>query len=102
MTKLPVLPSSTPHRANLNPSSRQSWYGFSQMLQRLHAEGVYLHPDQLAEFLLAHGLPVDLDYVPAHLREKALLINTHYRGDMAAVDEDSDEQPWDGYLRDFN
>lgn len=72
------------------------------MLRRLHAEGVYLHPHQLAEFLLAHGLPVDLSHVPAHLREKAILVNTHYRGDMAALDEDSDEQPWDGYLKDFD
>jgi hypothetical protein len=102
MTKLPVLPSSIPHCANSNPSPRQPWYGFSQMLQRLHAEGIYLHPEQLAEFLLAHGLPVDLDYVPAHLREKALLINTHYRGDMAALDEDSDEQPEDSYMGNFN
>jgi hypothetical protein len=72
------------------------------MLQRLHAEGVYLHPDQLAEFLLAHGLPVDLCYVPAHLRERAMAVNTHYRGDMAALDENSDEQPWDSYSGDFD
>lgn len=62
---------------------------FEQILQRLHVEGIYVHPDQLAEFLLVHGLPVQLRYVPARLRSKAKTINQNYRGDMAnLVEED--------------
>ncbi len=96
-----ALPSASQHATSHAPS-RQHWYGFSNMLKRLHDEGVYLHPEQLAEFLVAHGLPVDPRYAPERLQQKARLINAHYGGDMAALDEDSDEQPWDGYLRDFD
>lgn len=68
------------------------WITFEQMLQGLHAAGIYVHPDQLAEFLLFHGLPVHLRYVPRHLQQKAILVNENYRGDMAQlVDEQDDE-----------
>lgn len=65
------------------------WLTFEAMLHRLHTEGIYLHPDQLAEFLLYHGLPVSLGYVPDRLREKAIEVNTHYKGDMARLEFES-------------
>lgn len=83
-------------------SSRQApeeqWPTFKQMLHRLHRDGIYLHPDQLAEFLLAHGLPVDMYYVPQHLQEKAATINRHYQGDWARLSDAVEEQPWDGWF----
>lgn len=60
-----------------------SWPTFADILRRLHQERIYLHPHQLAEFMLRHGLPVDLCYVPAHLQHKAKQINDNYQGDMA-------------------
>lgn len=75
--------------------SEQRWSTFEEILKALHHTGIYLHPHQLAEFFLAHGLPVHLRYVPAHLREKAISINKNYQGDMAAVIEETDEQSWD-------
>lgn len=71
------------------------WPTFEEILHRLHQEGLYIHPHQLAEFFLAHGLPVDLRYVPTHLRQKATFINDHYRGDMACLAEESDEPSFD-------
>lgn len=68
----------------------EGWLTFEQMLQRLHKEGIYLHAEQLAEFLLSHGLPVRLEYVPPRLRQKAELINQHYQGDMAQLVEEWD------------
>ncbi|GAC1471439.1 MAG: hypothetical protein NVS2B14_17060 [Chamaesiphon sp.] len=68
---------------------------FEEMLQQLHNAGIYLHPHQLAEFLLAHGLPVHLRYVPVHLRDKAMLVNENYQGDMASLIEETDEPYWD-------
>jgi hypothetical protein len=62
------------------------WDTFPKILQRLHQEGIYIHPHQLAEFLLRHGLPVDLDYVPEHLLSQAKLINANYGGDMARAE----------------
>lgn len=72
----------------------QSWPTFSQILQRLHHEGIYLQPAQLAEFLLTHGLPVDLQYVPPHLQAKARLINQNYQGDMACFQENLESLDW--------
>lgn len=66
------------------------WSTFEDMLSRLHAEGVYVHADQLAEFLLRHGLPVHLRHVPAPLIPRAQQINSHYQGDMAQLIEDKD------------
>ena len=68
-------------RTYREPSDR--WCTFEEILQRLHRAGIYLHADQLAEFLVLHGLPVDLCHVPPHLRVKAQHINDQYQGDMA-------------------
>ncbi|MBD1880122.1 hypothetical protein NC997_09095 [Trichocoleus sp. DQ-A2] len=74
------------------------WSNFEEMLQRLHAEGLYIHPEHLAEFLLAHGIPVNLRYVPEHLKSKAVFINENYQGDMAHLVEEPDatssQFPW--------
>ncbi|MGA7937741.1 MAG: hypothetical protein WCA35_29605 [Kovacikia sp.] len=67
------------------------WHTFPEIVHRLHREGIYIHPDQLAEFLLRHGLPVDLDYVPNHLRQKAKVINDNYQGDMARAEARQDQ-----------
>jgi hypothetical protein len=72
--------------------SDSCWPTFKMILQRLHAQGIYIHPDQLAEFLLAHGLPVDLCYVPAHLKQKAMAVNQNYQGDMANLTDVTDDQ----------
>jgi len=72
----------------------QRWHKFTEILQRLHQEGIYIHSEQLAEFLLAHGLPVDLCYVPEHLHSKAIPINQNYQGDMVSLAEQP-EPDWD-------
>lgn len=64
----------------------QPWDSFDEILQRLHREGIYLHSEQLAEFFLAHGLPVDLNYVPSHLQDKAHVVNANYQGAMARLE----------------
>lgn len=71
---------------------QQPWPTFKEILKRLHSEGIYIHSDQLAEFLLFHGLPVDLCFVPPHLQEKAKLINHNYGGDMAKLADLREEQ----------
>lgn len=81
-------PSPTPTKQNLD-----RWHSFEEILQRLHQEGIYLHPNQLAEFFVAHGLPVDLSYVPDHLKSKAARINANYLGDMARSEENH-ESSW--------
>lgn len=63
------------------------WPPFVEILHQLHQGGIYIHADQLAEFLLWHGLPVDLCYVPQHLQEKATMINANYQGDMARLED---------------
>ncbi len=73
-----------------NNSSKEKWPTFKEILQHLHREGIYIHSDQLAEFFLAHGLPVDLGYVPKRLKEKAKSINKNYQGDMARLEEIAD------------
>lgn len=73
----------------------ENWHSFREVLRRLHAEGIYIHSEQLAEFFLAHGLPVDLCYVPQRLKEKAIDINNNYRGDMARSEEVDDGSVWD-------
>lgn len=73
---------------------KQPGHTFKQILQRLNQEGIYIHSDQLAEFLLAHGLPVDLCYVPQHLQSKAIQINQNYQGDMVCLIEQL-ETDWD-------
>jgi len=69
------------------------WHTFEEILQRLHQEGYYLHPHQLAEFFIRHGLPVDLQHVPAQLRQRAKQINDNYLGDLAQL-EVVDDLPW--------
>jgi hypothetical protein len=74
------------------PSEPQPWRTFAEMLLQLHQEKIYIHPNQLAEFLLQHGLPVDLCYVPTHLRQKAQMINDRYQGDMARLEASNQPQ----------
>lgn len=75
--------------------SDDRWPTFEDLLQCLHAQGIYVHSEQLAEFLLAHGLPVHLRYVPAHLRLKAIEVNKNYQGDMVKVIEELEPPCWD-------
>jgi hypothetical protein len=63
-----------------------TWHTFPEIVKRLHHEGIYIHPHQLAEFFLWHGLPVDADYVPKHLQKRAAAINANYQGDMARLE----------------
>lgn len=77
--------------------SKGHWHTFEDVLSRLHQEGIFVHPDQLAEFFVQHGLPVDLRYVPAHLQHKATRINDNYEGDMVRLEE-FEEPPWYSYL----
>src|SRR6478672_8763662 len=74
----------------------ENWPTFEKMLQRLHQAGILIHPAQLAEFLLAHGLPVHLRYVPTHLQQKAKQVNKNYQGDMACLVEEI-EQPTEDF-----
>ncbi|OLP15484.1 hypothetical protein BST81_26040 [Leptolyngbya sp. 'hensonii'] len=78
----------------INGTATEQWPTFWEILQRLHREGIYLHPEQLAEFMLCHGLPVDLRYVPPHLQQKAQALNANYRGDMAKLSQTIDDQNW--------
>lgn len=64
----------------------EPWHSFEDILNRLHGEGIYLNAEQLATFFTYHGLPVNLRYVPEALRERAHLINIHYQGDLARID----------------
>jgi len=68
--------------------AQPTWQTFEGILRRLHQEGIYIDADQLAEFLLSHGLPVHLRYVPARLVQRAIAINQNYRGDMAQLVEE--------------
>lgn len=81
-------------QSSTQPQPDEHWPTFEEVLQRLHARGFYLHPHQLAEFMLMHGLPVNLRYVPAHLRAKAIFINENYRGNMAQLVEEQDQPFW--------
>jgi glutamate-1-semialdehyde aminotransferase len=80
----PVMQSPQPE--TFADSSEERWPGFQDVLRNLHREGVYIHPEQLAEFFVMHGLPVDLCYVPDHLQERAKRINDNYQGDMARLE----------------
>lgn len=73
----------------------QRWLTFEEILQRLHKQGIYIHSEQLAEFLLRHGLPVHLRYVPAHLQSKAIQVNQNYQGDMVRQIEELEQPCWD-------
>lgn len=71
------------------------WHTFEEILQCLHQSGIYIHADQLAQFLLAHGLPVHQRYVPPHLHTKAIAIEENYRGDMVREIEELEPPCWD-------
>ncbi len=73
----------------------QRWQTFEEILQRLHKQGIYIHSEQLAEFMLRHGLPVHLRYVPTHLRSKAIQVNQNYQGDMVRQIEELEQPCWD-------
>lgn len=73
----------------------EEWRSFEEILKKLHREGLYIHPEQLAEFLLAHGIPVPIRYVPQHLQEKAKSVNENYKGDMAKLVEEPGQPSWD-------
>ena len=77
------------------PKTDEHWPTFEEILYNLHAQGIYIHSEQLAEFLLAHGLPVHLRYVPRHLHAKAIEVNRNYRGDMVRVVEELEPPSWD-------
>ena len=70
--------------------SLMRWHTFAEIVLRLHKQGIYIHPHQLVEFFLWHGLPVDLCHVPPRLRKKAETVNEHYEGDMARLEETQD------------
>jgi len=76
-------------------NTTQRWQTFEEILQRLHKQGIYIHSEQLAEFMLRHGLPVHLRYVPAHLRSKAIQVNQNYQGDMVRQIEELEQPCWD-------
>ena len=75
--------------------TNQRWQTFEEILQRLHKQGIYIHSEQLAEFMLRHGLPVHLRYVPKHLRLKATKVNENYKGDMVRIIEELEPPCWD-------
>jgi hypothetical protein len=75
--------------------TNERWPTFEEILQRLHKQGIYIHSEQLAEFLLVHGLPVHLRYVPAHLRTQSVQVNENYRGDMVRSIEELEPPCWD-------
>ncbi len=75
----------------ISHASEGHWPTFAEILYRLHKEGLYIRANQLAEFMLVHGLPVDLQYVPPHLQKKARNLNANYQGDMARLSEKLDD-----------
>jgi hypothetical protein len=64
----------------------EPWSSFEEILERLHQSGIFIHAEQLAKFLLMHGLPVDLCYVGDGDRPQAEQVNRHYNGDMARLE----------------
>ena len=82
-------------QSSLPLKTLQGWSTFEEILQHLHTEGIYIHSEQLAEFLLEHGLPVHLRYVPPHLQFKATQVNENYQGDMACLIEELEPPCWD-------
>ncbi|EKQ68113.1 hypothetical protein OsccyDRAFT_2628 [Leptolyngbyaceae cyanobacterium JSC-12] len=84
---------SLPEQCPGDSAESRRWHTFEDILRRLHQEGLYLHPHQLATFFVWHGLPVDLQYVPPCLQQRAAQINDNYLGDMARL-EAFDEPPW--------
>lgn len=92
MPPMLVIPN---HLLSVALKNDERWHTFEEIIERLHKGGIYIHPEQLAEFLLAHGLPVHPRYVPAHLRLRAIEINEHYQGDMVRLIEELEPPCWD-------
>lgn len=84
----------TAHNSDKPTKLEAPWPTFAEILYNLHKEGFYICAEQLAEFMLMHGLPVDLEYVPHNLQEKAKILNSNYRGDMAQISEQPDNYSW--------
>ncbi|MGQ4647949.1 hypothetical protein [Lyngbya aestuarii] len=85
---------------NMQSSSKptdndEHWPTFEEILQSLHNRGIYIHSEQLAEFMLVHGLPVHPRYVPERLQDKAIRVNQNYQGDMARPIEELEHPDWD-------
>ncbi len=85
--------SNTPNPSRCSKSNSH-WSTLGEILYRLHQEGIYIRVDQLVEFMLLHGLPVDLQYVPKRLQEKAKAMNANYQGDLAQVSQQPDDYEW--------
>jgi len=77
----------TSNAANIVTDSGDRWHTFTEILSRLHSEGIYIHSDHLAEFFLRHQLPVSLYHVPEHLKPLAERVNANYQGDMARLED---------------
>lgn len=75
-----------PNSSDAAQPTAHRWQTFEEILCRLHQERILIHPHQLAEFFVCHGLPVDLRYVPARLKERAKQINDNYLGDMVRLE----------------
>ncbi len=80
-----MLEASNTRNPNEGSKSNSHWSTLGEILYRLHKGGIYIRVDQLVEFMLLHGLPVDLQYVPKRLQEKAKVVNANYQGDLAQV-----------------
>lgn len=89
-----MLQASNTHKPDEVSKSNSQWSTLGAILYRLHLEGIYIRIDQLAEFMLLHGLPVDLEYVPKRLQEKAKVMNANYQGDLAQVSLQPDGYEW--------
>lgn len=90
----------TEHKLDRVFNSEGHWPTFAEVLHNLHREGLYIRADQLAKFMILHGLPVDLQYVPADLQEKAKALNANYQGDMVRLSEKPDDYFW--YVSNLN
>lgn len=84
----------TAHKSDKQTKLDLPWPTFAEILYNLHKEGFYICAEQLAEFMLLHGLPVDLQYVPLNLQEKAKILNSNYQGDMVRLSEKPDDYSW--------
>jgi hypothetical protein len=89
-----MLKTSDPHTPNGYSKSNSHWSTLAEIVYCLHLEGIYIRVEQLAEFMLLHGLPVDLQYVPKRLQEKAKAINANYQGEGAQVSLQPDGYEW--------
>lgn len=89
-----MLQASNTDKPNEVSKPNSHWSTLAEIVYRLHLEGIYIRVEQLAEFMLLHGLPVDLQYVPKRLQEKAKAINASYQGEGAQVSLQPDGYEW--------